>query len=169
MPHDCAKRRTQTEPSILRNEPMNADLTSFRPRGQKMRAEMDQDNSMAKSPPAHQIFCSSNQPTHQSLKSCGKKARNYVPAGLNCQKPGGSFSRLQICAAPSCPAGCRPVSVLTSYLKPLPPAGTPSAHGVSPEIRQTWRWRGREKAAASGQCGKRPLRSARGSCFPECP
>src|SRR5579859_301061 len=59
MPHDCTKRRTQTESSIahlLRIAPINADLNSFRPKRQKMRAEIDQDNSMAKSPPAPD-FC----------------------------------------------------------------------------------------------------------------
>ena len=159
------------KPNLLCATPTNADLNSFRPRGQKMRAEIDQDNSRTKPLPAHQIFYSPNQRTHQSLKSCGKKARNYVPAGRNCQnRKWAIFFKVKLVSgsAISSRLAAAQVSITPSW-RPRLRDGTPSARAASPESWQTWRWRGREKASASGQCGKRPRQSARGSCFPECP
>jgi hypothetical protein len=47
---------------------------------------------MAKSPPAPD-FLRIRTSEHTGIYSCGKKARNYVSAGRNCQKALGRFSQ----------------------------------------------------------------------------
>src|SRR6476469_8611892 len=107
---------------------MNVNLNSFRPRGQKMRAEIDQDNSMAKSPPRTR-FLLIRTSEHTGIFSCGKKARNYAPAGQNCQKRWPLFSEPRVRDQDSHP-GCRAFMSFTPFLRPWRPAGTLS-HGVS--------------------------------------
>ena len=65
--------------------PMTANLTMLRPRGQKFRAEIDQDNCMAKSPFPHRLFISSNQRTHRPF-CVRKEGEELCPGGRKLSK-----------------------------------------------------------------------------------
>src|SRR5690242_5467901 len=85
MPHDCNKRRTPIQ--SLRIAERAHEQTLIRP-GQeatKLRAEIDQDNSMVKSPPRTRFFAYRTSEHTLYLFMRKKKARNYVPVGRNCQ------------------------------------------------------------------------------------
>lgn len=156
MPHDCVKRRIQTEPSIASRAHEHKTLNLFRPSGQKCGLELIRITLWQNCRRRTRFFAQQNQPTHRSV-ICGRRREIMSRRDEIVKKRGVPFSQTQAVGLGS----------VKPSLRLSLQAGTPSARGVSPEKRQTWHWHVREKDAAFDQCGKRPHRSARGFCSPE--
>ena len=154
----------KTESSIADRAHERISLNSFRPRAKDVLQLIT--TTLWQNHRPHQIFCALNQRTHQSLFML-KRSEELCLGGTKLSKSAESlFSESTTHRELSHSGGA--CNSFTPSLKPLLPAGTLS-RDASPEMRQTWRWRARETAAVSGQCGTRPHQSARDSCFRESP